>query len=59
MHDRRPRARLGQVFIYTPSPDEGRPDETETPGQLVLLAESEPGFVLLRNADNITMSALG
>lgn len=51
-------ARLGQIFVYTPSPREGQPDETSSPGQLVLLAESDDQS-LLRNADNITLAPWG
>jgi secreted PhoX family phosphatase len=52
------RHRLGQVFLYTPSPYEGTPKEKQHPGHLRLLAESSPGSVL-RHADNITMSPWG
>jgi len=51
-------SRLGQVFSYTPSTDEGGPNEQTSPGQLRLLAESTENS-LLRNADNITMSPWG
>jgi len=52
------RIRLGQVFLYQPSPAEGRADENERPGRLTLVAEAEEGS-LLRNADNLTMSPWG
>jgi secreted PhoX family phosphatase len=51
-------ARLGQVFTYTPSPYEGTPQETESPGQLQLIAEAD-GNSLLQNADNLTMAPWG
>lgn len=50
--------RLGQVFLYTPSPIEGRPEESEHPGQLQLFAEARPDS-LLRNADNVTAAPWG
>jgi secreted PhoX family phosphatase len=50
--------RLGQVFLYRPSPLEGRSNETEQPGQLTLLAEAGKDS-LLRNADNLTMAPWG
>jgi len=52
------RLRLGQVFLYQPSPAEGRAGETERPGRLTLVAESAAGS-LLRNADNLTMAPWG
>jgi secreted PhoX family phosphatase len=52
------RQRLGQVFMYRPGPLEGQDDESEHPGQLMLLAESTHDS-LLRNADNITMAPWG
>jgi len=51
-------ARLGQVFRYQPSPFEATPDETDSPGQLTLLAEATSDS-LLRNADNLTMAPWG
>ena len=50
--------RLGQVFVYQPSPAEGTPDEEWAPGNLSLLAESTSDS-LLRHADNLTMSPWG
>lgn len=50
--------RLGQVFRYRPSPDEGMPAEDRNPGRLALLAESTSDS-LLRHADNLTMSPWG
>lgn len=52
------RQRLGQVFLYRPSPFEGQDRETDHPGELTLLAESTDES-LLRNADNIAMSPWG
>ena len=52
------RLRLGQVFMYQPSPLEGHDGEKERPGQLTLLAEAGDES-LLRNADNLTMSPWG
>jgi len=52
------RARLGQVFAYWPSPKEGSADEGQSPGHLVLIAESTSES-LLANADNIAMAPWG
>ena len=52
------RARLGQVFTYTPSPYEGSAEETSSPGQLQLIAEAGADS-LLKNADNLTMAPWG
>jgi secreted PhoX family phosphatase len=52
------RARLGQVFVYQPSPLEGSAGEEERPGRLTLLAEAGEDS-LLRNADNLTMAPWG
>jgi secreted PhoX family phosphatase len=51
-------ARLGQVFTYTTSPFEGTPGETESPGQLELIAESDVSS-LLRHADNLIEAPWG
>lgn len=51
-------ARLGQIFVYRPSPFEGQPRETEEPGTLTLLAEANAES-LLRNADNLALSPWG
>jgi secreted PhoX family phosphatase len=51
-------ARLGQVFTYAFSEHEGTPRETDSPGQLELIAESTAES-LLRNPDNITMAPWG
>lgn len=50
--------RLGQIFSYTPSPDEGQPGESGRPGQLRLIAECKPGS-LLQNPDNLTIAPWG
>ncbi len=51
-------ARLGQVFTYTTSPFEGTPRETESPGELELIAESDLSS-MLRHADNLTEAPWG
>lgn len=50
--------RLGQIFVYRPSPAEGTAGETSQPGQLALIAQSLSDS-MLRNADNITLSPWG
>jgi len=50
--------RLGQVFLYQPSPAEGRTSERQRPGKLTLIAEAGEDS-LLRNADNLTMAPWG
>lgn len=50
--------RLGQVFLYQPSPLEGQDGEAGRPGQLTLVAEAGEDS-LLRNADNLTMAPWG
>ena len=51
-------ARLGQLFVYSPSPYEGEPREREAPGTLQLLAEADAES-MLRNNDNLTMAPWG
>ena len=51
-------ARLGQIWVYTPSPFEGSDREAESPGTLTLLVEAGQDS-LLRNADNLTMAPWG
>ena len=51
-------ARLGQVFAYQPSPDEGTREEKRTPGTLTLIAEADETS-LLKNCDNLTMAPWG
>ena len=43
-------ARIGQVFTYKPSPFEGTTDESETPGELTLIAEADEGIRLIDRA---------
>lgn len=50
--------RLGQIFVYRPSPAEGTPGEQVNPGRLSLFAESTSDSVL-RHADNVVMSPWG
>ena len=52
------RAQLGQIFTYTPSPDEGGPTERSSPGTLNLFVETNDGS-LVNNADNITVAPVG
>ena len=51
-------ARLGQLFVYTPSPYEGTAREKEAPASLRLLAEASEES-LLRNNDNLTAAPWG
>lgn len=51
-------ARLGQIFSYRPSPQEGQAGEQEAPGQLTLIAEASRES-MLRNCDNLTMAPWG
>lgn len=51
-------ARLGQVFLYKPSPYEGSAREQESPGNLTLIAEAGEKS-LLKNCDNLTMAPWG
>lgn len=51
-------ARLGQIFSYRPSPQEGQPGERDAPGQLTLIAEASAESIL-RNADNLTIAPWG
>jgi len=50
--------RLGQVFEYRPSEADGTAGERYSPGQLRLIAESNPDS-LLRHADNLTVAPWG
>lgn len=50
--------RLGQVFSYKPSAHEGDARESDTPGELTLIAEAT-WESLLQNADNITLAPWG
>lgn len=51
-------ARQGQIFRYVPSPEEGKPGENNSPGQLELFVESTHKD-LLRNCDNLTVAPNG
>ena len=51
-------ARLGQVFVYEPSPFEGTARELESPGRLRLLAEGSEDS-LFKNCDNLTQAPWG
>jgi secreted PhoX family phosphatase len=48
----------GQVFKYVPGSAEGKPDEQNSPGKLVLFAESEDKHIL-KNCDNLTVAPWG
>jgi secreted PhoX family phosphatase len=50
--------RAGQVWKYTPSPDETRPGEMERPGRLELFIEPNDRK-LLESADNLTVTPWG
>jgi hypothetical protein len=52
------RARSGQVWRYTPSPDEGRTDENHRPGKLTLVYES-PTADELDYCDNLAFAPWG
>ena len=49
---------LGQVFKYIPSPFEGTDRELESPGKIILFAESDNKNIL-KNCDNLTVSPWG
>ena len=51
-------ARRGQVFTYTPGPDESGDGVSAGPGKLELIAEADEES-LLTNADNLTMAPWG
>jgi secreted PhoX family phosphatase len=50
--------KMGQVFKYVPGASEGKRDEANAPGKLVLFAES-PSLDILKNCDNLTVSPWG
>lgn len=50
--------KLGQIFRYIPSPDEGRPSEAARPGRLQLFLESEDSSVF-DYGDNLTVAPNG
>lgn len=52
------RARLGQIWKYTPSSAEASPGEADAPGRLELFVESED-VTVCENADNITVAPWG
>ncbi|MGI9015368.1 MAG: alkaline phosphatase PhoX [Phycisphaerales bacterium] len=51
-------AKIGQIWRYTPSPHEGSPNESTSPGVLELFLESGDSE-LLRNCDNLTSAPWG
>lgn len=51
-------AKKGQIWKYTPSPNEGTADEARTPGRLELFIEAEAGMIL-ENCDNLTVAPWG
>lgn len=50
--------KLGQIWRYVPSPEEGRGGERGRPGKLELFIEPNNG-TLVENADNLTVSPWG
>lgn len=48
----------GQVFRYTPSPEEGKPGEKSVPGKLTLFAEPND-TAILKYCDNLTVAPWG
>ena len=52
------RIKKGQIWKYTPSPQEGTSHETDQPGTLELFVEPNDGG-LIDNADNLTVSPWG
>lgn len=50
--------RIGQIWKYTPSPDEGTAEETLRPGKLELFLEPNDSR-LVENADNLTAAPWG
>lgn len=48
----------GQIFYYQPSPQEGKSQESESPGMLTLFSEPNNAQLLL-NGDNITLMPNG
>jgi secreted PhoX family phosphatase len=50
--------RLGQVFRYRPSENEGKPGETDAPGALELFIETDDASVL-KNCDNVAVAPWG
>lgn len=52
------REEFGQIFKYTPSPNEGKALESETPGKLELFVESHDSQ-LMQACDNLTVAPWG
>jgi secreted PhoX family phosphatase len=52
------RAKKGQIWRYTTSPDEGTDKEKNAPGKLELFIEPDDG-TLVENADNVTVTPWG
>lgn len=50
--------KTGQIFRYTPSPNEGTPAEKDNPGKIELFLEPN-NTDLLRHCDNLTISPWG
>jgi uncharacterized protein len=50
--------KAGQIFKYVPSPKEGKSDEADQPGKLILFAEPNDTGIL-RYCDNLTVSPWG
>ena len=50
--------KLGQLFIYTPSPSEGKNNENNNPGKLKLLVEPQDSEIM-DMCDNITVAPWG
>ncbi len=50
--------RKGQIWKYTPSPEEGTSAESKNPGMLELFVEPNDG-TLIENADNLTVAPWG
>lgn len=50
--------KLGQIWKYTPSTEEGSPGETENPGSLELFVEPNDSN-MIENADNLTVAPWG
>ncbi len=51
-------AHIGQIWKYTPSPNEGQANEVDAPGKLELFIEPN-NSELIANADNLTASPWG
>ncbi|MDX1617659.1 MAG: DUF839 domain-containing protein [Balneolaceae bacterium] len=52
------REELGQIWKYTPSPDEGTSSEAQNPGNLELFVEPNDS-TMIENADNLTVAPWG